>query len=223
MVKGGMGIGRRSGFTLLEVLIAISVFALIGIASFRVLSGVIDSQKTGDRHSAQLATFQKAMSIIDRDLQQFVDRPIRNGPDQQVGALLVNTGTYPLELTRGGWRNPLMLARSSLQRVAYDIGPHPGADDVKSPHYGDKRQYLRRIYWLALDRDPAAQPIVQALLPDVDDLQVSVISDQGLLSQWPPAAATGTSKTPEPKALEFSFTSSEFGTITRIYKLAWYR
>lgn len=207
------------GLTLLEVLIAISMFALIGAASFRVLTGVIESQEQGDRHSVRLAAFQKAIAVIDRDLRQVVNRPVRAGPDRDLGALLVDSGEYPFEFTRIGWQNPLMLTRSNLQRVAYDIGPHPKADDAASPHFGDEKNYLRRLYWLALDRVDTEGPVVQVLLPAVDDFQVVVITRNGRHTRWPAPRVAAGAGTLFPIALEVNIGSSQLGQIKRLYPL----
>ena len=212
-------VSRQSGLTLLEVMIAISIFALIGLASFSVLSTTVESQRIGDQHSAQLARFQRTLVIVDRDLQQLVDRDIRVGSDQQLGSLLLRSGNYPLEFSRGGWQNPLNLSRSSVQRVAYDIGLHPQAGQEGSSFYGDERLYLRRIYWPVLDREETTTPLIQALLPEVEELQVAVISNKGRHIKWPLPAGNRSGKLPEPKALEFSFTTAALGKITRIYKL----
>lgn len=222
-----VGLNRQqSGLTLLEVLIAISIFALIGVASFQVLTSVIQTQKVGEQHSAQLGAFQKALTVIDRDLQQFVDRPVRRGQDNAVlvePSLSIQTGDYPLELTRGGWANPLLIPRSALQRVAYTIGEHPQAKDPDSVFYGDEQIYLLRYFWPGLDLDDDVEPLVQALLPGVEELQIALLTNKGLYTQWPPKNQVSTSKLPEPKALEFSFYSSELGMISRAYKIETYQ
>ncbi len=161
--------GQQQGLTLLEVLIALSIFAVIGIASFQVLNTVIDVQKNGNAHSQQLAQFQKALMIIDTDLQQLVRRDIRHNTDKKQAYLLLDADSdYALQLTRAGRANPLRLARSTLLRVAYDVGLHPQVNEINSEFYGDKRKYLRRHYWQALDRNSDNTPTVQALLADID-------------------------------------------------------
>ena len=217
---------HQRGLTLLEVLIALSIFALIGVASFRVLSSVIDTQQTGDRHSQELATFQKALSIIDADLQQLINRNVRVSTDEEQVFLTVNQEDYPLQLTRGGWRNPLQLARSSMLRVAYDVGPHPQVNNEKSLFYQDDRSFLRRHYWTVLDRTIEATPRIQALLPDVEAFTIAVLSDAGRHLQWPLAETQNPNQnvnTPaaavELLGIELSFDYLPLGILSRLYKV----
>ena len=213
-------IKQQQGLTLLETLIALSIFALIGLASYRVLIVVTETQQAGDRASAQLAAFQKAIGLIDRDISQYLDRSVRSEEPDEGASLLLNGNRYPLELTRGGWSNPLLLARSSLQRVAYDLGPHPKANDPDSPFYDDKRQYLRRHYWLQLDRPEEQAAQVQAVLPEIDRLQVFAITNRGRLQQWPLARSGGdNSELPELLAIEFSFEHPQLGLFSRMYRV----
>jgi general secretion pathway protein J len=213
----------QQGLTLLEVLIALSIFALIGVASFQVLSSVIDSQQIGDSHSLQLARFQKAMLLIDGDLQQLVARNIRTDIDQEAQYLLIKSSHYALELTRGGRANPLQLSRSSMQRVAYDLGPHPESADSNSEHYRSQQQYLRRHYWQDLDHTSDSTPRVQVLLADVEDLAIALITDKGRYIQWPldnaDNDATDDHSNEQPIAIEFSFTYPALGKLSRFYKV----
>lgn len=211
---------RQSGLTLLEVLVALSIFALIGVASFRVLSTVIQNQQRGDQHSQQLGQWQKAMNIIGADLQQPAGRAVINPEGVQEPALWVNSAEaqYPLAMTRSGWRNPLQLSRSNLQRVAYDLGPHPDSDKVDSPHYQDEATYLRRHYWRHLDRSEDSAPVTQALLADIDQLEVTVYSEKGPHTSWP--LATNQIKEgdiPQLVAIELALHHPVFGEIRRIF------
>lgn len=221
MMRSGNACRHQTGLTLLEVLVAMSLFAVIGVASFQVLSSVIETQKVGDQHSQTLAAFQNTLTIIDRDLQQVVDRPVRTGPDEIEPGLRINTGNYPLEITRGGWPNPLLLQRSRLQRVAYDLGKHPQSTNPDSAFYGDSTVYLRRMFWPQLDRYEDVEPLIQVLLADVDELEVSILTDKGVKNLWP-LEQSAAEDMPEPKVLEFSFNSSILGVVSRAYKLELY-
>ncbi len=210
----------QAGLTLLEILIALSIFSLIGIASFNVLSAVTETQKVGDEHSKRLSAIQRVINIIDRDVNQYVDRGIRTTSEPELSSLIINKGEYSLELTRGGWPNPLALSRSSLQRVAYDIGPHPLSAQSGSPYFGDERSYLRRLFWTSLDRADSANPVIQAMLPEVEELQISIITDKGRFPQWPlPDRDSGASESINILGLEVSFSVTGAGDISRLYKV----
>lgn len=211
---------QQAGLTLLEVLIALSIFSLIGIASYQVLNTTISSQQHGDHYSRQLSLQQKAMMIIDRDLQQIVNRDIRISFKDSGDYLQVNNDEYPLAFTRGGRRNPLLLPRSTLQRIAYDVGLHPQVAVPDSLHYKDEQYYLRRHIWSALDRTEQAVPLVQALLPGVVELEVLVITDKGRKQQWPITVATQSAKNTKPPkllAVELTFSNSDGEQLTRLY------
>ncbi len=213
---------RAKGLTLLEVLIALSIFSMIGLASYQVLTSTIASQQVGDDYSQQLARQQKALMIIDRDLQQLVARDIRVA-DQQKAFLLVNEDEYPLEFTRGGWRNPLQQSRSSLQRVAYDVGLHPGAENIDSKYYQSEERYLRRHLWAVLDREEGVEHQIQVLLAGVEELTVAVISDGGRALSWPSAnqaaasSKQGQQKQQQIRAIELSINSPVTGDVLRLY------
>jgi general secretion pathway protein J len=216
------------GLTLLEVLIALSVFSIIGVASYRVLISVIATQQTTEKHSFKLNRLQKAMNIIDRDLQQLVQRDIRtrlepnSTEDKKDAASLMVGGTnsYLIEFTRGGRRNPLKLSRSALQRVAYDIGAHPESGIESSSYFQDEARYLRRHYWSTLDRFSDSRPITQALLPGITSLKLTVIdSDTIQHNTWPPIQSTKQKVQVPPIALQLIIEHETQGEISRLYKV----
>lgn len=219
-----MPVPSQRGFTLLEALIAMAIFSIIGLASYRLLSAIITSQEITQQHADRLQTLQRAVMIVDRDMRQWLDRPVRtSGADEAEPSLwLGNDNTYLLQLTRGGWANPLQLPRSHLQRVAYDIGPHPQADISTSPFYQDDQLYLRRHYWLQLDHSDSEPDFSQALLPAVNALQLVVVDDSGIRhSRWPPAVSSANEdqSPPQPRLLEWQLDSDSFGPLLRQYAL----
>ena len=115
------------GFTLLEILVAMAIFTLIGLASTAVLSSVIDSDELSTERFGKLQTLQRAMLTLERDILQATARPIRvEGETNPVvlsgGGDLFQSETDGLGLVRSGWHNPqLMLPRSTLQAVAYRL------------------------------------------------------------------------------------------------------
>ncbi|MCZ6887992.1 MAG: type II secretion system minor pseudopilin GspJ, partial [Gammaproteobacteria bacterium] len=142
--------GRRAqnrGFTLLEMLVAVAIFAVIGVMSTTLLTQMVQfSNATTDR-GERLTELQRAMTILQRDIEQLSYRYIRDELGDPVNELQIG-GVALIELTRRGWQNPMALRRSQLQRVAYVV----------------EEQTLFRVFWPVLDRAPDTEPISQVLL-----------------------------------------------------------
>nr|MBC8245285.1 type II secretion system minor pseudopilin GspJ [Verrucomicrobiota bacterium] len=154
---------RSCGFTLLEVLVAMSIFAIIGLAANQMLRTASTIHDQVEVRSADYLALVKAITVLERDISQFVPRGIRDEFGDYRPALAINNGAFVLELTRTGWRNPLGFPRSSLQRVAYSLTD----------------QTLSRHFWLVLDRAEDSQFISQEILSEVMDFQISIIDVDG--------------------------------------------
>ena len=68
---------RARGFTLLELLVAISIFALIGIASYRVLTGVMQTDERLAVRQQHMRSVNRALWILQQDIEQLVQRNVR--------------------------------------------------------------------------------------------------------------------------------------------------
>lgn len=206
---------RAAGFTLLEVLIALGIFALIGVASWRVLDVLVSSEAASARHAEAMRERLRALDWVRRDLLQAVARPVRDEQGRELEAMRFLEVDRGLELTRGGWMNPRGIERSDLQRVAYRLGPHPEAGQEDSPHYGDDKQYLLRDVWLALDRTAETPRLTQALLPDVRLLEWRFLGN-GWQTRWPPASEGGRRDlTVLPTLVELSIELEDGSTLSR--------
>ena len=178
------------------------------------------SHETGSNYSTLLTQHQKAFTIIDRDLQQLVHRSIRSDEPATLPSLIVQQEDYIIEFTRGGRRNPLHLARSNMQRVAYDIGEHPAVDDEQSIFYKSTSQFLRRHSWQALDRTEKSPIKTQALLADIEKLSITVITEDNRYLEWPlPKKKSAAASQDDEKiiGIEFSWLDSNQHTITRLF------
>lgn len=161
---------RRSGFTLIEMLVALAVFAVIGLMSNRLLIQIIDMEEITKVRGERLVEVQRAVEIIRRDIQQLAYRDVRDEfGDSHPGFEIDEFGV--LQLTRRGWANPLGQPRPELQRVAY-----ARVDDA-----------LFRLYWPVLDRARDSRPIRQLLLADVTEMDVLAVDSAGVEHRfWPP-------------------------------------
>lgn len=198
-------------------MVALSIFALIGVASYRVLSSVMQADERLAASIDQLRVINRAFWTMQQDLEELAQRPIRGADGAERPWLQVFPGDPPLEFTRGGRSNPLGLPRSALQRVMYRVDRHPDYDRPESPYYHQDRWFLLRYSWPMLDgagdRDKA---LVQVLLPDIEKLSVTVLTKSGPHTQWPPEQSDNAEP---PLAVQLELTHSEWGVVQRIYKV----
>lgn len=66
---------QQGGFSLVEVIVALSLFALIGVAGYSMLSGVLQTQERTSGRLERLSEIQRALFIITTDLDQAASRP----------------------------------------------------------------------------------------------------------------------------------------------------
>ncbi|HWQ87018.1 type II secretion system minor pseudopilin GspJ [Brevundimonas sp.] len=115
---------RRAGFTLVEVLVSLMIFAMIAAAGAAVLGVTIDNRFAVKAASDRVGDLQRMRGLLRADLGQATARRSRGPtgrptPQPMVGA--AEPGDPILVLTRAGWSNPGDQARPSLQRVEYRL------------------------------------------------------------------------------------------------------
>lgn len=190
------------GFTLLELLVALSIFALISVALFGSLTSMIETKQHLEADSNKLRQLQTAFRIIGRDIEQAIARPIRGAYQPQLPALMWTEQPANFELTVNGRRNPVRLKRSSLQRVAYRL----------------EEELLIKDTWPVLDRAIDSEPFSQVILRDVEGFEVSFVENGKSSRSWPPESnVSGTSAAMLPKAVQVHLYLKGWGRIDRLF------
>ena len=160
---------KTLGFTLVEILVALLVFAVVGLLSTRLLSQSIDNQNNLQDRGQRLAEIHRAIRVLQRDIVQLSRRKIRDAQGEELPALMVSD-QGAIEFSRVGWRNPLRQPRSEVQRVGY--------------RWQDEK--IIRGYWLTLDRSYDGEPAYQTLLEDVEAIEFFAVDQLGNEHrQWP--------------------------------------
>lgn len=197
---------RQQGFTLLELLISLSIFALIGAMAYGGLQQVLLQQQATEENAQQLADLQKSYLIMQRDLEQLVNRGIRNEYGDDVSALVGGSGYEGIEFSRAGYANPAGFLRSNLQRIAY---------------VPDQDTLIRRT-WRVLDRAQDSLPDEEVLVEGLQQFTIRFLDDADeWRDNWPPQQAqTGSAKAIElPRAAQVEIVLDDIGTLSWIFVL----
>ena len=204
-------IGRTSkvgAFTLIEVLVSLAIFAILAALAYGALGQTIDSAELLNDRMDRLQAIQRTMRLLSEDFQQLYPRPIRDELGDDFGPALDTDfqSGFALELTHGGWSNPIVLPRSTLQRSAYRI-----EDDE-----------LIRYHWRVLDRTLANEPLSVTLLDGVESVLFRFLQANGeWTEQWPPGNRPGgLGARQRPRAVEIILTLTDEGEISRLLEVA---
>ncbi|MDC0068396.1 type II secretion system minor pseudopilin GspJ [Gammaproteobacteria bacterium] len=153
---------KSQGFTLLELLVSMSIFATLGLGAYQMLQTVADSHERVRSSADAFTRLNLAYSIIQRDFNQFAPRVVRDEYGEVLPTIDFENEDYIIEFTRRGWRNPAGRQRSRLQRVAYSLD--------------FEEETLTRHFWEVLDRAEDSEPVSQLLLEGVTDFRVTGFS-----------------------------------------------
>lgn len=74
----GIG-GKEAGFTLVEMMVAVAVFAVIGLAGFTILDGILRAREVTEGRLERLARMQRVMYLLSSDLEQTAPGPLVAG------------------------------------------------------------------------------------------------------------------------------------------------
>jgi len=200
---------RGRGFTLLELLVALFIAAVMFAMGYGAITQALTSRDSLKEQQAHLLELQTAVRVLEQDFMQLAPRPVRQaiGDEPAQPALLgAVPGVQPIvALTRGGWANPAGLQRPGLQRVAYFL----------------ENGTLRREYWNVLDPTLASTTTKRDLMTHVKAVTLRFL-DQAhqWQEQWPPGTATiraqESTLRQRPLAVEITLDTEAWGKVVRI-------
>lgn len=121
------------GFTLIEMMIALLIFALLAAAGVSLLSFGVRAQAVAGKKLDDVAALYRLDGVLVADLAQALPRSVRDEGGAARPAFEGGNGTTLLRLVRGGWDNVDGAPRASVQKVEYVLSENGTIDRIAYP------------------------------------------------------------------------------------------
>lgn len=199
---------KNNGFTLVEILIALFIFAILAVITTVGLHSAINTKQRVEKIDQKLSELQIAQTLLRRDALQAVDRKVID-EDGHFAPAFIMTGSGAMRFTRDGQVNPLGAAqRSNLQRVGYVF----------------RDGELVRLTWVALDRLPETKVEKKVLLKGVTLISMRVLDvNNRAYKLWPPSEGSNLDmnrfQVAMPKAIKLNFKVKNLGEIIDFFPI----
>jgi len=199
---------RCAGFTLLEILIAVAIFVVVGMLAMTGYNELTTQSDRIEDNAKRTRAIQAAVMRMGQDFATLEPRAVREPLGSELSpALRAQENNEVLaELTRSGWSNPAGVPRPTLQRVSYRV----------------QEQKLFRDYWPVLDRTTTDEPTRVMLLDRVKSVSLRFMgADREWKQQWPPLGYSGRDASfVRPLAVEITLELDDWGKITRLIEVS---
>ncbi|HET9862311.1 MAG TPA: type II secretion system minor pseudopilin GspJ [Steroidobacteraceae bacterium] len=207
---------RRAGFTLIEVVIAIFIAAIMFAIGYRTLSQALTDREALNTSQARVNEIQRGMRIVAQDFAQIVARGARdtqgNG-ELQPAISASNRDNVLLTFSRTGWSNPAGLQRPAEERVRY--------------RFLDGS--LVREHWFSMDPVLNNEPRQRVILTRVKSIEVRFLDPvtRNWRNDWPPVTPNGPVSPLQvdevlllrPLAIEVSLVLEDWGRVRRLFEI----
>ncbi len=191
------------GFTLLEVLVAISIFSVVSLAGFTIFDTVLRGDESSNIRSERQNEMQRAFLLMERDFLQIAKRSMRvSGEAPSKNFIQTSDDSFladeqAIAFVRNGWTNPgLLLPRSDMQNVAYRL-----VDDT-----------LERLHLNFVDAVVGQEPRVRPIITQVTSLAFEYHDGSKWQKKW--------SGNMLPQAIAVEIETEDYGLIRRQFLVA---
>ena len=189
---------RQQGFTLVELLIAVGIMALLGTVGAMLLNSSLENQAAIDTRQQALERVALALTVFRRDVEQITQRIPRDAQGDKMAANLLAEQVgedSELEFVHGGRRIlPGRGLGSTLERVRY------------------VREEKELIRYSAAVADPSGNTPWQrqVLLRDVSAFVVELYDGNRWSTFWPPSTQVSAS---QPRSLRMTVSTGPWPDI----------
>ncbi len=184
---------HQKAFTLIEILIALAIFAIMSMMAYAGLAAILNVRESTVPKAEQLAQLQLTLHLLNEDLNQVVDRSVRDEFGATEAAFSLGQGNEILALTRSAPTWGSEGTDTQLIRVSYRL----------------EEGVLYRRIWSKLDRTQQTEFRTKKLINTKEvGLKKFNVSDQS----WEPYLGGKL-----PSALDISFNIKDFGYVHKVF------
>jgi len=163
---------KQRGFTLIEILLAVMIFAMLMLATFQLFDSVLKTNERSETQFVQQNQLNIGWSIILQDLLQMRSRTHRD-IQGDLRSAYETTQEYHAIFTRGGLPPITGVTPGGMQLVAYE--------------FDKEKNQINRLTWPALDLANDSEPFVQPLVANVKEFTIEHLTKDNDWSEvWPP-------------------------------------
>jgi general secretion pathway protein J len=189
----------QSGLTLVELIVAVALLALVTVIAYRGLDSMM---RANDRTLEETERWRAVTLLLER-LAADVSQPARRRVRGAAG-----------EFLPAWWDRVLPDPPGTDSQFEFSRKSPPGQDESRLG-YRLREGNVELLVWRVLDRAPAASAEVYPLLGNVSALRFRHMDARGVWQDsWPVTDAE-----PLPRAIAVELTLAEGPTITRIFAL----
>lgn len=196
---------RPGGFTLLEMVVAIAIFAVIAAISYAALDNFLAAKAHIDRANSRFESIETTFLLLQEDLRYAVNRSVRNGYGDAEAAFIAG----PDDGLAAGERLRLTTIRPAPDGI--------GVPRITRVAWRLNNGELSRVTWRVLDRDVNSPEYGRAVLSNVQDITLTLFSfDRGQLQ----TSQAWTSDSALPLGVEVTLVLDGQPTYQRIFQVA---
>jgi general secretion pathway protein J len=189
---------NNRGFTLIEILIALVIFAILATITSSTLYNAFNTRTRVNEQSQRLESLQLTISFLKQDITQIVERATRSSKMSLI-PMFIGRSNY-LEFTRDGAVNPQGIEqRSTLKRVAYLC----------------QNNTLKRRTWDSLDSVNRNKYSDKTLIDKLMDCHFGYLNQ--ILELFPEWYQEALNQKPLPKAVQINLNLAGQGEINLLF------